>query len=206
MSFKDVKNVAAATEYIASLNERWPARTAIMDLILKQVRQLDVEKPRVLEFCCGAGVLGNHLLAGLPDARYIGIDQSDPLLNAAKETLAPFAPRVTLLQRDLNQDEWHKGFRADDHLFDAIVSMQSLHDLGGEPEVRRIYQLAQGLLHLNGCFVNADLIVEPGAALPKNPGRLTVDRHLQLLTHHGYQNVSCIAQLGGFGVVVGKRN
>ena len=204
MSFRDVKNVAAAADYIASLNERWPARAKIMDQILNQVQQLDVAQPRVLELCCGAGILGEHLLGGLSGLLYTGIDQSEPLLDAAKETLAPVSKQVTLLHADLNQDAWHQQFHADGHHFDAIVSMQSLHDLGGEPEVSRIYQLSKKLLASGGLFLNADLIVEPGAELPNNPGRLTPERHLSLLAAYGYLDAACMTDADGFGVVVGR--
>ena len=83
--------------------------------------------------------------------------------------------------------------------------MQSIHDLGGEAEVSRIYGLAHQLLKSGGIFINADLIVQPGEVLPNNPGRCSIPKHLELLTNHGYTNLDCVLEDGGFACVVGRK-
>lgn len=205
MSFRDVDTPAAAMAYIDRLNQKWPARLAIMDEITAHLSSHFQKGPTVLELCCGAGVLGHHLLTEQPNITYIGIDQSEPLLGAARELLAPFTHRATLLQADLNQSSWKRQLMGLKKEIDAVVSMQSLHDLGGEDEVSRIYRLAYDQLTPGGLFMNADLIVEAGEVLPNNPGRLTIERHLALLTEAGYQHSACTQKSGGFGVVVGTK-
>jgi len=204
-SFHQHKTPAEVAEYVRSLNQRWPIRPQIMVHIAAQVKALPVAAPHVLELCCGTGLLAETLLDALPTARYTGIDFSQPFLDAARARLDRFADRATLIQADLNRAAWLNLLKAHgaDGCFHAIVSMQSLHDLGGEPQVNRIYRLARDRLLPDGLFLNADLIVQPGEELPDNPGRRSIARHMELLESHGYCNVACTLERGGFGCVVG---
>ncbi|MCP4360348.1 MAG: hypothetical protein GY796_20260, partial [Chloroflexi bacterium] len=83
-----------------------------------------------------------------------------------------------------------------------IVSMQSLHDLGDEAAVNRIYGLAKSLLVPGGLFLNADLIVPPQQDKPGNPGRRSISRHLELLQAQDYRQVTCTLARGEFGCFV----
>lgn len=209
MSFRDIDSTASAVAYVQRLNTKWPERSEIMDEITAQVKtlqnvadsQTSADSAYVAELCCGAGNLGFHLLSKLAGLAYIGLDQSEPLLAAAAERLVDHGGAI-LIQADLNSGEW-PDLLPDERLpLDAVVSMQSLHDLGGEAEVSRIYQVSHDALKPGGIFINADLIVEPGQELPNNPGRLTIDRHLALLREFGYTSAECTLQTGGFGCIM----
>jgi hypothetical protein len=144
--------------------------------------------------------LAELLLTRLPHITYTGLDFSELLLRVAQERLDPFGARSRLIRVDLNQDKWLAQVSNNNQ---AIVSMQSLHDLGGEPQVDRIYGLARTLLVPGGLFLNADLVTLPGQDKPDNPGRRSVPRHLELLQAHGYTRVACTLELGDFACVVG---
>ena len=79
----------------------------------------------------------------------------------------------------------------------AVISMQSLHDLGDETAVDRIYRLVKSVLTRGGMFLNADLTT------PEKPGRFSVQRHLARLQNHGYTGVACTLQSGSFVCVIG---
>ena len=136
----------------------------------------------------------------LPLATYTGVDFSEPLLTFARERLASFGNRARLIRANLNEDDWLDQVSREIH---AIVSLQSLHDLGDEGQVNRIYGLARSLLMPGGLFLNADLVVSPQQDAPNNPGRRSIARHIELLQAHGYEHVSCTLELGEFGCVVG---
>lgn len=121
------------------------------------------------------------------------------MLAFARDQLAPFGSRATLIQANLNQDEWLSRLPSQVH---AVVSLQSLHDLGGEAEVSRIYRLAKNLLVPGGLLLNADLVVPPGSDDPEQPGRRSIPRHLELLRAHGYERGACTIQRRGLGCVV----
>jgi hypothetical protein len=143
--------------------------------------------------------LAEVLLREAPLLTYTGLDSSEPLLTSARERLAPFGDRVELIETDLNANDWPNRLSGE---IQAIVSMQSLHDLGDESRLNRIYGMARKLLVPAGLFLNADLIVPPKQDNPKNPGRRSVPRHLELLQAHGYEQVACTLEIGEFGCFV----
>ena len=138
---------------------------------------------------------------------YTGVDLSPPFLAVAQETLVLYTNRVNLLEVDLSDVEWVDQLmtKVGTTQFDAIISLQSLHDVGDEDAIARLYGLAKGLLAPGGLFLNADLIVPPDEPRPDNPGRLPIARHLALLTAQGYHSPQCTLAMGNFGCVIGRQ-
>lgn len=186
-------------QWNARLDRERPERQDVIRHIVNQVAALPFPAAEVVELCSGTGQLAEALLITLPQIRYTGLDRSEVLIAYASKRLASFDNRATLIQANLNEVAWLDDLRKP---LQAIVSMQSLHDLGGEAEVDRIYGLSKKLLASGGLFLNADLTVPPGQDKPDNPGRRSIPRHLELLRRHGYQNVVCTLELGEFGCFV----
>jgi cyclopropane fatty-acyl-phospholipid synthase-like methyltransferase len=185
--------------WLAHLNNRWPERREIIEHIGQQVQKLAVTAPHVVELGSGAGQLAGYLLENFPYLKYTGLDFSDHLLAYAWDHLARFGSRATLIKADLNADDWPAQLPDQLH---AIVSMQSLHDLGHEQQLDRIYRMAQPLLAPGGLLVNIDLVVPEGQPNPDSPGRQSISRHLELLRAHGYAGVACTLRTGEFGGIV----
>lgn len=74
----------------------------------------------ILDAGCGTGRLTAELLGALPGGRVIGIDLSQNMLSAARETLVGFEAQVSLVHCDL----LHLPF---DNVFDGIVSTAAFH-------------------------------------------------------------------------------
>ena len=74
----------------------------------------------VLDAGCGTGRLTADLLEVLPHGRVVGADLSQNMLSSAREHLAHFASRVSLVACDL----LHLPF---EHAFDGIVSTAAFH-------------------------------------------------------------------------------
>lgn len=206
MPYRQFQNLEEVAEYAQGLDERWPEREAVAGHISGQLAGLSsrfsaqVSAPflQVVELCTGPGRLAARLLADHSHLFLTGFDISGPALAFARARLAPYRGRFRLIQADLNQDGWLDQLPPVVH---AVVSMQSLHDLGDECCVDRIYGLARRILTPGGLFINADLLAASPPD-PKNPGRLSVQRHLALLRQHGFAPVACTLQTGGFGCFV----
>lgn len=196
----NLKDTADIVQWTARLDRERPERTEVIQHIINQVGALPFPAIEVVELGSGAGRLAEALLAALPQIRYTGLDRSDLMVAYNRERLATFSSRATFLQANLNEEDWLAQVPAP---VQAIISMQSLHDLGGEAEVDRIYGMSKDLLAPGGLFLNADLIVSPSEDKPGNPGRRSIPRHLELLQQHGYEQVACTLAQGEFGCFVG---
>lgn len=200
ISFRDLRTPDDVTKWVTGLTENWPQRSEIMQHISQHINGLSFPEPHVVELCAGPGLLAEVLLSQNSLIRYTGLDFSALLLDAARERLTPFGRRANLIQADLNAEGWTGQISGNIH---AIISMQSLHDLGDESKVNRIYTMAKTVLAPGGFFLNADLVVPPGQDNPNNPGRRSIPRHLELLEAHGYERVACTIKHGEFGCFVG---
>lgn len=205
--FRHYESPQAIEAYLQRLAREWPDRTELAQLFAHQVATVKAPAPALLELCCGPGRLAQTVLERLPTVRYTGLDLSPPFLSYAQTQLTPYANRVTLLEADLSDATWPAllAGQGESGHFHAILSMQSLHDVGDEAPISQIYGQAKALLLPGGFLMNADLIVAPGEQLPNNPGRLTVARHLALLQDRGYSDIRCLWASGGFGCVLGVK-
>ena len=74
----------------------------------------------VLDAGCGTGRLTAELLAALPRGRVVGVDLSQNMLGSAREHLAQFGTRVSLVACDLLHLPFDPGF-------DCVVSTAAFH-------------------------------------------------------------------------------
>jgi SAM-dependent methyltransferase len=193
MPFRTFTDAGEAADYAASLDARWPERSAVLSHLSDQ---LAPSATAVVEFCAGAGALAHQLLQDHPNLAYTGIDLTPALLDVAHSRLAPYRGRVHLIEADLNQDGWLVQLPQPIH---AFVSMQSLHDLGDAAAVARILRLAAARLAPRGQMIYADMLAVEPPEENTNPGRLSIARHLELLADAGFTEAACTWQIGAFG-------
>jgi trans-aconitate methyltransferase len=193
MAFRTFADSAEAATYAASLDERWPDRSAIKAHLSSQLHA--GPRTHVVEFCAGAGALAQQLFTDHPQITYTGIDITAPLLNLARTRLATHAAQITWLECNLNENEWLNEIATPVH---AFMSLQSIHDLGDEAAVVRIFALAAQYLAPQGQFIYADMLAVEPPEKNTNPGRLPVERHLELLQAAGF-TATCTWKNGVFG-------
>jgi tRNA threonylcarbamoyl adenosine modification protein (Sua5/YciO/YrdC/YwlC family) len=154
---------------------------------------------RILELGTGTGETARRLLERHPDAGFVGLDESEPMLRAARESLT--AERVELRVGRI-QDGLPDG------RFDLVASALCVHHLDGAEKAdlfRRVYSaLAPG-----GRFVLADLVlpVDPAVArTPYTPGfdkPDSVSDQVRWLTEAGFE-ASVTWEEGDLAVIVGR--
>jgi SAM-dependent methyltransferase len=196
MAFRTFNSLEEAADYASSLDSRWPERAHLQAHLSAELAPLNGSPAHVVELCPGAGTLAARLLADYPPLHYTGFDSSPMLLNLARQRLAGLSHRATLIEADLNQDEWLARLPKP---IAAFVSFQSLHDLGGPDAVARIHRLVHERLAPVGKFVYVDLLAPTPPDPAANPGRLTVACHLESLTAAGFHAPRCTLELGPFG-------
>jgi tRNA (cmo5U34)-methyltransferase len=115
----------------------------------------DVRATRVLELGTGTGETALPVLAEHLEARWVGIDASEPMLARARERL----PGGDLRLRRL-EDELPPG------PFDLVVSALAVHHLDGAGK-RDLFSRVAGVLLPGGRFVLGDVVVPaPGQEGP----------------------------------------
>ncbi len=118
---------------------------------------------RILELGTGTGETARRLLERNPTASLTGVDESKPMLEAARELLG--AGRVELLAQRI-QDELPAG------PFDLVASAMAVHHLDAR-EKRDLFARIRAVLAPGGRFVLADVVVpvDPADAhVPQTPG------------------------------------
>ncbi len=195
-------DAAYVRHWAATADERRPERAGMFRYIAALVANLGKPAPHVLELGCGPGTLAIVLLDALPRLTYEGVDFSGPMLDLARERLAPHAGRVHLVRADLTGGQWTDAVRMP---VDAVVTNQALHDLGSEEAVAATYRRVFALLPDGGLLVNAELVIPADASKPAKPGKLTAAAHLELLREAGFRDVRCDVDRGEYVCLIGAR-
>ncbi len=117
--------------------------------------------PRIVELCCGEGLLAAALLERVPGCTVQAYDGSPQMLARAQARLAPFAGRFACAQFDLAAHDWRAQLQAQP--VHAVVSSLAIHHLDGEQK-QELFRDVYRLLAPGGVFVIAD-VIEPAHAL-----------------------------------------
>ena len=180
---------AAYSSDWAARFEPTPARLALFDLMLSELRSRVPPAGLVVELGIGPGYLAAHLLGALPAIRYRGIDFSRPMLDIAGRRLRPHAGRVAFTQADLLAAAWWQDLAGS---ADAVVSTWALHDLGGPAHVEQVYAGCAKVLGAGGLLLNGDFIKPDGTEHEYEPGRFDIAAHLDLLRRVGFEAAACL--------------
>lgn len=108
---------------------------------------------RLVELCCGEGLLARALVERFPAATILALDGSEAMLAATARTLSPHAGRFETRLFDLPSADWRR-FPEPVH---AVVSSLAIHHLSAD-EKRRLYADMARCLALGGALVVCDLV------------------------------------------------
>jgi tRNA (cmo5U34)-methyltransferase len=113
---------------------------------------------RILELCCGEGILAEMLLDELSSSTYWGLDGSALMLERAGQRLSRFGDRARLGSFDLADRSWRRL----DRPVQAVVSSLAIHHLD-EAGKQALFQDVYAMLAQGGAFIIADMI-EPATS------------------------------------------
>ena len=156
------------------MTEGWDP-TAYLDEIVPEIPRYEELQERAiaassgfpvrsaLELGVGTGETARRLLAAHPEARLVGVDGSEEMLAAARESLP--AERVELRHGRL-EDPLPEG------PFDLVISVLAVHHLRPDDKAE-LFRRVAAALEENGRFVLADVVVPErpeDAAIPLEDG------------------------------------
>ena len=131
--------------YLATMLAEVPGYEALQEQVVRATLGGDVRD--ALELGTGTGETALRVLARHPDARWVGIDASEPMLARARERL-PHAD----LRRARLEDALPPG------PFDLVVSVLAVHHLDAAAK-RDLFRRVASVLRPAGRFVLGDVIV-----------------------------------------------
>jgi SAM-dependent methyltransferase len=183
------------------INERRPWRAAVFSLMADRlISHAPNGARRVLEVGSGPGLLAEHLLDAVPIVEYTLFDFSGPMHQLARERLAAHTGRTRQLTGDFLAPGWTAVL---DGPYDAVVTLQAVHELRDAALVPALYRQLHGLLSPRGLFLNADLVNGTG----RSEGHLlTTDEHIDALRHAGFADPAVLAVHDDLGVLGARRD
>jgi trans-aconitate methyltransferase len=117
---------------------------------------------RILDLGCGNGILGHFLLTRFPSASGLFVDFSDPMLDAARQSVAKLA-NATVAKADFGSSQWIE-VAAPHGSFDIVVSGFAIHHQPDERK-RKLYSEIFSLLSFGGAFLNLEHVSSAGFSM-----------------------------------------
>jgi drug/metabolite transporter (DMT)-like permease/SAM-dependent methyltransferase len=183
----DLQSPDGAQTWAASADARRPARARIRQAIGDRLAALAAGS-RVLELGSGPGVLAEHLLGRCPQiASYTLFDFSEPMLDMSRARLGRFSTARFVLG-DFRAEDWPHRVAGP---YDAIVTMQAVHEVRHTRHVPRLYRQIRGLLAPGGLFLMCDRTPEDDT--PRSRALfMTADEQVEALTQAGFADVRLV--------------
>ncbi len=129
-----------------------PYREEQIEIMVSLLPLADVPR-RIIELCCGEGLLGEAILNANQNVYVIGFDGSREMLNHAEKRLARFGRRFKPIEFDLAD----KGWRVNDQPIHGVVSSLAIHHLHAN-EKGDLFEDIYRMLVPGGVFIIADII------------------------------------------------
>jgi SAM-dependent methyltransferase len=183
----DLRNPHTARQWSYTADDARPYRADVRACIADQV----AGAPRILELGCGPGMLADAILERAPLAAYTLLDFSAPMLAMARRRVGSF-PFTTFALADFLDPSWPEGLG----IFDAVVTMQAVHELRHKRRAALLYQQAHALLAAGGTLVVCD-----HAPPDDKPLHATVDEQHAALASAGFADVTTISTSGTLYVI-----
>src|SRR5580692_9140520 len=188
----DLRNTPDARQWADAAMLVRPARHNVFDRIVQELRDLRSETLSVLELGSGPGFLADRITVNLSTLAYTALDFSAAMHALARERLGANAERVSFVEGDFKQPHWTSGLAT----FDAVVTMQAVHELRHKRHAPALYRQLGTVLHPGGSFLMCDHYVGDGA-MSDRALFMTMEEHEAVLRRAGFTNVHLLLQAGG---------
>jgi drug/metabolite transporter (DMT)-like permease/SAM-dependent methyltransferase len=184
---EDLQSPEGARTWAENAERRRPVRAGIREAIGDRLASL-APGSRVLELGSGPGFLAEHLLgrcSGL--ASYTLFDFSAPMLEMSRARVARF-PAARFVLGDFRSTDWTRHVVGP---FDAIVTMQAVHEVRHKRHVARLYRQVRDLLAPGGLFLVCDRTPEDDT--PRSRALfMTEQEQTAALTEAGFVDVELV--------------
>lgn len=148
----DFQDEVVARRWATEAAQKKPWRPELWDLFADLLRAEAPSPLRILELGAGPGLLAQRVLRDVPVSEYVLFDFSEPMIAMAKDTLGE-REAVSFHLGNFKEPNWPShvpGF------FDAVISMQAVHEIRHKRHVPWLYAQAATLLRPEGALIICD--------------------------------------------------
>jgi SAM-dependent methyltransferase len=148
----DWDSAAVVAGWAEMADQKRPWRSQVRDHIAGIVATLP-HRARVLELGSGPGFLARRVLERCPTIeRYTLLDFSQHMLRLSRERLMDF-PAATFVLGSFKSEDWTRRIEGP---FDAVLAMQSVHELRHKRHATQLYEQVYQVLSVPGLFAICD--------------------------------------------------
>ena len=146
----------------------------------------------MLELGSGPGFLARQVLEAMPGVHYTMLDFSPAMHELAREHLGSFASMVRQVEADFKTPGWPIGLGT----FDAVITMQAVHEVRHKRHVCGLHACVRSLLKANGRYLVCDHYVGPDG-MKDEALHMTVAEQRDALQLAGFDSVRCVLRKDG---------
>jgi SAM-dependent methyltransferase len=191
----DLRKMDDAREWADKAMERRPWREEFFSTITRELSRENVGELTVLELGSGPGFLAKRILESSPCVTYVALDFSLSMHMLAKQRLGALVNRVQFLEADFRDSDWNTGLT----MFDAIVSVQAVHELRHKQHAPSFYQKVLSVLRNRGVFLVCDHFCGQGGMSDMSL-YMTFEEHEWALRSGGFSGVEMLLEKGGLAL------
>lgn len=184
----DYFDPAYVNDWTSVANTKRPFRVEFFEAIVSELADLRVS--RVLDVGSGPGFLAECVLAGSNVGSYHLFDFSPYMLELSRARLQKAGDRAVFHRGSFLEEEW---WRALPGPYDAIVSMQAIHEVREAGRIPKLYGELRLLLNEGGIILIADE-VNDGDRLEQH--LLTLGEHRAALLNAGFEKFRRVHSAG----------
>ena len=199
-STENLQSPEGARAWADAADRKRPLRAQIRRAIANELRMLP-RGARVLELGSGPGFLAEHVLSQCTHlASYTLLDFSEPMLDMSRQLVERF-PSAAFLLGDFKSDGWTQIVSGP---YEAVVSMQAVHEVRHKRHVPRLYRQVHSVLAPSGIFVIADRTPEDDSSRSTSLF-MTEREQLHVLSDAGFGDVRLLMSGDALALCRGTR-
>ena len=188
----DFHTMSDARAWADSAMQKRPWRQEFFDVFVNELNSLNRKGLSVLELGSGPGFLAHHILQSLTEIKYTMLDFSSAMHELAHQRLGSFAQHVRFIQADFKTKEWTLSLDT----FDAVVTLQAIHELRHNRHTLELHSSVRRLLRKDGIYLVCDHFIG-GGSMTNTDLFMTIEEQYSTLENAGFKNVQCVLQKNG---------
>ncbi len=147
----DLTSMEDALTWATEAGSKRPYRRRFFEAIAEDLTGISASPIRVLELGSGPGFLAECVLNLLTDVEYTLLDFS-PAMHELAQTRLNSRDQCHFVVRNLKSEDWSQDLGR----FDAVVTIQAVHELRHKRYAPQLHATVRGLLQSDGVYLVCD--------------------------------------------------